>query len=127
MYKRIYVPVDDSKASNLALIEACKLAQALDSQIQLVHVVDLAYFGWGSSEFHDKDELHKAAKATAQQVLSLAERKAYDAGLTPSSKMIEGWGDSIAQLLYNDATAWGADLIVMGTHGWTGPRAPYHG
>lgn len=120
MYKRIYVPVDDSESSNLALTEACKLAKVLGSQIQLAHIVDLTQFGWGGTEFLDTPELQKAAKESGRQVLALAEQKVRDANLIPGCTILECWGDKLATLLHENATEWGADLIVMGTHGWTG-------
>jgi nucleotide-binding universal stress UspA family protein len=41
MYKRILVAVDGSETADAALQEAIKLAKDHDSQIRLVHVVDL--------------------------------------------------------------------------------------
>ena len=60
MYQRIFVPVDDSDTSNLALAEACRLAKHMGSTVRLVHVVDLAQFGWGGTEFLDAAELQKS-------------------------------------------------------------------
>lgn len=51
MYQRLYVPVDDSHTSHRALDEATKLAKESGGMVRLVHVVDLAQFGWGGSEF----------------------------------------------------------------------------
>jgi nucleotide-binding universal stress UspA family protein len=41
MYKRILVAVDGSETADAALQEAIKLAKDHDSQIRLVHIVDL--------------------------------------------------------------------------------------
>jgi nucleotide-binding universal stress UspA family protein len=41
MYKRILVAVDGSETADAALQEAIKLAKDHDSQIRLLHVVDL--------------------------------------------------------------------------------------
>ncbi|WP_255701217.1 universal stress protein [Chromobacterium sp. Beijing] len=40
--------------------------------------------------------------------------------MTADCKILESWGDKIAAVLVDDAGVWGADLIVMGTHGWSG-------
>ena len=120
MYQRIFVPVDDSDTSNLALNEACRLAKELGASVRLVHVVDLAQFGCGGTEFLDASELQKSIKQAGEQVLGQAEAKAKAAGIEPEGKILESWGDKIASVLIEDATQWGADLIVMGTHGWTG-------
>ncbi|WP_293764211.1 universal stress protein [uncultured Aquitalea sp.] len=120
MYQRIFVPVDDSETSNLALAEACRLAKHEGSQLRLVHVVDLAQFGWGGTEFLDASELQKSIKQAGEQVLNQAANQARAEGLEPEVKILESWGDKIASVLVDDASTWGADLIVMGTHGWTG-------
>jgi len=120
MYQRIFVPVDDSETSNLALAEACKLAKETGAQVRMVHVVDLAQFGWGGTEFLDASELQKSVKEAGEQVLSQAHEKARALGMEPECKILESWGDKIASVLLEDANAWGADLVVMGTHGWTG-------
>lgn len=120
MYQRIFVPVDDSDTSNLALAEACKLAKACGARVRLVHVVDLAQFGWGGTEFLDASELQKSVKEAGEQVLSQAKQKAAALGIEPEGQILESWGDKIASVLMEDAANWGADLVVMGTHGWTG-------
>ncbi|TDR73004.1 universal stress protein [Paludibacterium purpuratum] len=120
MYQRIFVPVDDSETSNLALAEACKLASECHAQLRLVHVVDLAQFGWGGTEFLDASELQKSVKEAGELVLKQAHEKARALGVEPECKILESWGDKIAAVLVEDASAWGADLLVMGTHGWTG-------
>ena len=40
--------------------------------------------------------------------------------VTPEIKILESWGDKIASVLWDDAKNWQADLVVMGTHGWSG-------
>jgi nucleotide-binding universal stress UspA family protein len=120
MYQRIFVPVDDSETSNQALVEACRLAKETGAQIRMVHVVDLAQFGWGGTEFLDASELQKSVKEAGEQVLTQAKDSARAQGVEPEGKILESWGDKIASVLLEDASAWKADLIVMGTHGWTG-------
>ncbi|OHX10858.1 universal stress protein [Chromobacterium sphagni] len=120
MYQRIFVPVDDSDTSNMALNEACKLAKVFASSVRLVHVVDLAQFGWGGTEFLDATELQKSIKQAGEQVLGLAGERAKAMGVEPECRILESWGDKIAAVLADDASAWGADLVVMGTHGLGG-------
>jgi nucleotide-binding universal stress UspA family protein len=120
MYQKIFVPVDDSDTSMMALIEACKLAKAFASTVRLVHVVDLAQFGWGGTEFLDATELQKSIKQAGEQVLQQAVERARSQGVESECQILESWGDKIALVLADDASAWGADLIVMGTHGLGG-------
>lgn len=120
MYQSIFIPVDDSDSSNLALQEACKLAKEVGAKIRLVHVVDLAQFGWGGAEFLDATELQKSIKEAGVKVLEQAIEATRSLGVEPESKVLESWGDKIASVLLEDARQWGSDLIVMGTHGWSG-------
>lgn len=120
MYQRIFVPVDDSETSHLALNEACRLAKECAAQLRLSHVIDLAQFGWGGTEFLDASELQKSVRESSEQTIKQALEKAQQCGINAESKLLESWGDKIASILLEDANNWGADLIVMGTHGWTG-------
>lgn len=120
MYQRIFVPVDDSATSALALAEACKLAQEVGAAVRLVHVVDLAQFGWGGAEFLDAAELQDSIKKAGEQVLAACRGKVEAQGIKPDSAILESWGDRIASVIVEDANKWGADLLVMGTHGLGG-------
>lgn len=117
MYQRIFVPVDDSETSALALAEACKLAKEVGAAVKMVHVVDLAQFGWGGAEFLDAAELQGSIREAGEQVLSQARTSAEALGVVPETAIIESWGDRIASVIMDDASKWGADLLVMGTHG----------
>ncbi|MDC7706972.1 universal stress protein [Vogesella indigofera] len=117
MYQRIFVPVDDSETSALALAEACKLAKEVGAAVKMVHVVDLAQFGWGGAEFLDAAELQGSIREAGEQVLSQARTRAEALGVVPETAIIESWGDRIASVIMDDACKWGADLLVMGTHG----------
>lgn len=120
MYQRIFVPVDDSETSNLALIEACQLVKESGATLRLVHVVDLVQFGWGGTEFLDSSDLQKSVKQAGEQVLGQAVEIAKQYDVIPETRILESWGDKIAAVLWDDAKAWQADLVVMGTHGWSG-------
>ena len=120
MYQRIFVPVDDSETSVLALEEACKLAKEVEAAVRLVHVVDLAQFGWGGAEFLDAAELQDSIREAGEQVLSQARQRAEVLGVSVQSAILESWGDRLAAVMMDDANKWGADLVVMGTHGLGG-------
>ncbi len=42
MYKRLYVPIDDSSTSKRALDEAVRFLKGSDAVLKVVHVIDLA-------------------------------------------------------------------------------------
>lgn len=118
MYQRLYVPVDDSYTSHRALDEAAKLAKESGGMVRLVHVVDLAQFGWGGSEFLDANELQNNIREAGHKVLQEAADRLQAAGVQHDQQLLESWGEKISEVLLQDAENWQADLIVMGTHGW---------
>ena len=120
MYQKIMVPVDDSQASLRALNEAIKMAKLSGAALRAVHVVDLAQFGWGGTEFLDAADLQKTIKTAGEKVLQTAVSAAEEAGVPSENGLLESWGDKIAEVLVTDAEAFHADLVVMGTHGFSG-------
>ncbi|QMT60908.1 universal stress protein [Legionella sp. PC997] len=114
MYKKIIVPVDDSNSSTLALKEAIKLAKNQNSKLCVVHIIDTLYEG-----DVDRDSFVELTKKQGQEVLnsmkkilsrSKIEFEMKLTQLTPSKSQI-------AEKLVEEATAFSADLIVIGTHG----------
>lgn len=119
-YQRIMVPVDDSQTSLQALKEACSLAQAMDATVVVVHVVDLGQFDWGAPGFTDAAALRKAVENTGVKVLKRASEELKKVGVKHETLILESAGDRIADLLVEQATEEKCDLIVMGTHGFSG-------
>ena len=119
MYKRLYVPIDDSSTSKRALDEAVRFLKGSDAVLKVVHVIDLAQYGWGGAEFLDATELQKNIKEAGENVLKGAIEWLGEQGVTCETALLESWGDKIAEVLVEDADKWDADLIVMGTHGHT--------
>jgi nucleotide-binding universal stress UspA family protein len=55
-------------------------------------------------------------------VLQDAEKQVRAAGLEPESVMIESVGGAAGDIIVEQAGKWGAELIVLGTHGRRGLR-----
>ena len=121
MYNKIFVPVDESRASLKALSEACKLAQNTKAVLCMVHVVDMTQFSWGGTGYFQSTEIHQASKEAGSRVLALAhEVLAKFDGVTAEEHILESVGEKVANLLAGKAQEFGCDLIVMGTHGFSG-------
>ena len=118
MYKRILVAVDGSNTSNLALQEAVKLARQMQAQLRIVTVVKEIMHG-GVAEYVDTDEVHKAVVRYGNESLKNAKAAAHKAGVDAETKLIESKDlvHRVADLISQEADAWPADLIVIGTHG----------
>jgi len=124
MYKHILVPVDGSTTSELALREAAALAKEQNAVVRLAHVIDDS-FGYAVLETPrhiagDQAQLRQAG----ERVLADATARARAVGVEPDAKlvMIEAPGQHIFDAIEKEAERWGADLIVIGTHGRRGFR-----
>lgn len=111
MYQRILVPVDGSEPSSRALNEALQLARGLGNgavvQVQVLHVLDDAL---------DQTELVGHGNA----ILAEAVVQGAAAAITVLPLMKPALDGSIAAAVLAEASAGGADLIVIGTHGRKG-------
>jgi len=120
MYKKILCPVDGSDTSNRGLHEAIALAKVLNSQLMLLHVVDLYFPIMGINEGFDSAEVDEILRNNGHEVMEKALQTARAAGVNPESKILEAMGHRVSKLVLQEAQAWPADLIVMGTHGLRG-------
>jgi len=120
MYQRILVPVDNSTTSRNALEEAMRFARSEKAVLRLVHVIDLAQFAWSANEFLHVPQLQAALKEGGQRVLAESAAAVKAVGLEAESALLETWGGHLSKAIVDDAKAWNADLLVMGTHGYGG-------
>jgi nucleotide-binding universal stress UspA family protein len=121
MYKRILVAVDGSDTSNLALQEAIKLAKNLRSILRLFHVVDLT-MAYSTVEAPYVLDYRKAMEAGGQKIVADCGAVVRASGIEFDSKCEVVFGTYIYEAIDGEATAWGADLVVIGTHGRRGIR-----
>ena len=101
MYQHILVPFDDSQAALVALVEACKVG----------------------ASFLRSEELAMASADTAKAVFERAEPiMAEYADVQAEHTVLEAVGEKVASLLVNKISEWQCDLVVMGTHGFSGVK-----
>jgi len=122
MHRRVLVPVDGSAPSNQALLEAIKLVKAASGKLRLVHVVDEFVMGGVDNPGFYNPAMVDALRAVGRKALQDAESFVRQYALEPSSALLETFGHRVADLVVSEAQSWGADLIVMGTHGRRGVR-----
>ena len=112
MYERILVPIDGSSASNQALAEAIKLGKLTGARLCLVHAMQFISYPEGMPE-----HLQARAQHCGELILNAARIQAEGAGLKVKTKLIGAYPVRVAEAVTSEARAWGADLIVAGTHG----------
>lgn len=114
-FRRILVPVDGSPTSTQALATAIVLAADSGGRLRIVHSADEpAYFG----ALDISAQALQAVRDAGTRVLEDALAGARNAGVPAESRLLDPQplGEAVAQ----EARAWNADLIVVGSHGRRG-------
>ena len=116
-FHKILLPVDGSTTSNRALEMAIKLATGGAVRLHLIHAVDeLAYM----SGYEYAADLFAMARDYGQKILDQALQIAKSAGVEADIKLIDLPAQRLGETVATEAREWGADLIVLGTHGRKG-------
>jgi nucleotide-binding universal stress UspA family protein len=120
MYRKIFVPVDGSKTSLAGVREAIEVAKRLGSEMRLFHVVDEFVLDYSLGGGVYGGDLIDAIREGGKRILDMAAALVREKGVAVSCRLVESIGGPAAGLIVENAKAWGADLIVMGTHGRRG-------
>ena len=117
LFPKILVPVDGSSTSNKALDYALKIAKQDHSQVRVLHAIDeLGYL----SSYEYSGELMETARKNGTQVLQNAVVAAQAMNVPTDTRLVDLPGQRLGQTVADEAATWGADLIVVGTHGRRG-------
>ena len=118
MYQRILVPIDGSATSLQGLDEALRLARLTGARLRLIHVVDELKYVTGFETFatYSGDVVPLMAEA-GKQILEQGRARAQRAGIEADSVLFTSLAGRVSELVVEQAKAWNADLIVIGTHG----------
>jgi nucleotide-binding universal stress UspA family protein len=121
MYQKILVPIDGSATAARGLTEAIALGRLTGARLQLVHVVDELSFALAAGEglTYTGDMLNLLREAGAA-MLAEAQARVQSAGLEVDTVLKDGLAGRVADLVLDQAQAWGAELLVLGTHGRRG-------
>jgi nucleotide-binding universal stress UspA family protein len=122
MYKHILVPVDGSEPSTNALRTAISLAKEVGARIRLVHVVDnTAYLTGYDATGGANGALLAAVRDSGFQILKESATTVLAEGVEVDHLLVDDVSGRLGDLIAKVATQFGADLIVVGTHGRSGP------
>lgn len=122
MYKRILVSVDGSATSGKGLDEAAKLAKVCGASLRLIHIVDPIPFTTGYEAMGRNTGREIAdIEAAAQKLLDEGKQQAMANGASDvDTALVERSTARISERIVEHAKSWGAELIVIGTHGRRG-------
>ena len=120
-YQHLLVAVDGSPTSNPAVTEAAGLAKASGGRFRLLNVMDpVAHIsGFERPEVYSQEVLPRLRKA-GEALLRQTQERVAQSGVPVDTVLIENMDARVAQLVVEHAQAWGADRIVLGTHGRRG-------
>lgn len=113
---RILLAVDDSEFSVQAANAANGLAKTLNAHVAIITVIDPALVAIGADTVVYPIEQMGELKEAAEKLIATVKGR-LDASVTTDDFIAEGKpSDEIVFV----ANKWGADLIIIGTHGRTG-------
>ena len=121
MYQRILVPYDGSGTSSRGLDEAIRLARLTGATLRLMHMVDVLMFATGfETATAYTGDLIPYMRQAGEKVLQEGKARAESAGVETETFLVEGMATRLSEAVSNQVLAWGADLVVIGTHGRRG-------
>ena len=115
MYKKIYIPIDNSDLSDKVLDEGIKLCENLNAELRVVHIIDLAHVTYGI-EVIGLSEVKEALIKVATKLKSHILKKLQKTNLHYTVELIETYDLNVADLIIDDSNKWNADLLILGTH-----------
>jgi len=121
MYQRILVPVDGSETSQRGLQEAIALARLTGGQLRLLHVVDELSAAMGmSGQGMVSADMFQLLREGGEQVLAAGLAQAQAQSVSADTLLIEGFSGRLCDHVLEQAQQWGAQVIVLGSHGRRG-------
>jgi len=121
MFKRIVVAVDASETGERALQTAIALAADWQARLRIVHAVDVSNVNLDAGQLN-YTAMSENLTQNGRDLLRNSEMKAAAAGLEVETELIviDTLNRRIPEAIAEDAEAWLADLIIIGTHGRRG-------
>lgn len=117
LFKKILVPIDGSQTASKALDYALKLAQADQAEVRLVYCIDELSL---LSNHEYSGEIAQLARENGHKVLESGIALASTAKVKADTRLIDRVGQRLGESVADAAGEWGADLVVLGTHGRRG-------
>lgn len=121
MYQRILVPVDGSPTANHGLGEAIALGKLTGARLRLLHVVDELSFAIGAGAFAGfASDYITMLREGGEDILAAGKARVEAAGLEVDTVLRDTFAGRVCDHVTQEAKAWPAELIVIGTHGRRG-------
>jgi nucleotide-binding universal stress UspA family protein len=121
MYQRILVPIDGSPTSDQGLEQAIALARLTGGTIRLLHVLDELVFvtGFETGVTYTNTVL-PGLRQRSERILAAGRKRVAAAAVAVETTTSECFARRPCDVIVEQAAAWPADVIVIGTHGRRG-------
>jgi nucleotide-binding universal stress UspA family protein len=118
----ILIAVDGSECGDVAVEEVAKRPRPSDSVARIISVAETLPLEVLSLPPRYREDIERAARHRAETIVerAIARLRDSDVRILPisSTVVIDSHKDAIVE----EAERWGADLIVVGSHGYRGPE-----
>ena len=118
-FKRILVPCDGSEVSTRAPVSALQIAREGGGRVRVLHVLDQVDYLAGGYEYAGAAVLEELQRQS-RKILEDAAAVCQSAGVPYDTLLVDGPGSRLGDKVADQALAWDADLVVVGTHGRKG-------
>ncbi|MCX8513943.1 MAG: hypothetical protein RL017_220 [Pseudomonadota bacterium] len=115
MFNKIYVPIDNSDVADKVLNEALTLVKGFNAELRFVHVVNFEQVSFGIQMLGAGD-LKNTLIEIANQVIEHIKETIAQKNIKASVVLLENYSSDMSKVIIEDATNWGADLFILGTH-----------
>jgi nucleotide-binding universal stress UspA family protein len=117
LFKKILVPIDGSDTADKAMRVALDMAHESLASVRFLHVMDdVRYF----ISYELSDDLHTCAFDNAKKILQNAMDAAAALSVNADTQLLNKPGQRLGENVADEAASWGADLVVVGSHGRRG-------
>jgi len=119
---KILIAVDGSECSDVAVEEVANQPWPADSAVRIISVAETLQLEVLSLPPRYREDIESAARHRAETLVERATARLCDsdARFLPISSTVVI--DSAKDAIVEEAERWGADLIVVGSHGYRGPE-----
>jgi nucleotide-binding universal stress UspA family protein len=121
-YKKILCPTDGSATSAVGMREAASLAKSMGAELRFFHVMEFQPAMLGYEGGPVMPAMFDSLRQSSAEVVARAHKFAIDQGVEASVGSVEAIGTRTSDSIIEEARRYGADLIVLGTHGRRGVR-----
>ncbi len=121
MYQRILVPYDGSLTSSRGLDEAIRLATLTGASVRLLHMIDVLLFATGfETPAAYVGAVVPFMRQAGETILEEGKVRVENAGVKADTFLVDSNATRLCVAVNDQVKTWGADLIVIGTHGRRG-------